>query len=135
MCCNLRVISHLNVSSVHSSDGGLYRCQAENTVRHFLDAWVSECHSESVSNIFRFHRYRHLLSLRAGSLVLENSKIFFFETHNCPPTPGGHGGSLLAAQCVWAALLPWSPQCHRRFQVSFHLNVKEGENVSIHCNL
>ena len=32
----LRVISHLNVSSVHSSDGGLYRCQAENTVRPFF---------------------------------------------------------------------------------------------------
>ena len=35
-CAVLRVISHLNVSSVHSSDGGLYRCQAENTVRHFF---------------------------------------------------------------------------------------------------
>ena len=30
-----RVISHLNVSSAHSSDGGLYRCQAENAVRLF----------------------------------------------------------------------------------------------------
>ena len=30
-----RVISHLNVSSVHSSDGGLYRCQAQNSVSFF----------------------------------------------------------------------------------------------------
>ena len=28
-----RVISHLNISSIHSSDGGLYRCRASNTVR------------------------------------------------------------------------------------------------------
>ena len=27
-----RVISHLNISSVHSSDGGLYRCEASNSV-------------------------------------------------------------------------------------------------------
>ena len=30
-----RVISHLNVSSVHSSDGGLYRCQAQNSVSFY----------------------------------------------------------------------------------------------------
>ena len=35
-----RVISHLNVSSVHSSDGGLYRCQAQNSVS-FLIYWIS----------------------------------------------------------------------------------------------
>ena len=26
------VISHLNISSLHSSDGGLYKCSAANTV-------------------------------------------------------------------------------------------------------
>ena len=26
------VISHLNISSLHSSDGGLYKCRAENSV-------------------------------------------------------------------------------------------------------
>ena len=26
------VISHLNISSVHTSDGGLYKCRASNTI-------------------------------------------------------------------------------------------------------
>ena len=51
-CAVLRVISHLNVSSVHSSDGGLYRCQAENTVRHFFSVEQSQR-----SDFFETHNF------------------------------------------------------------------------------
>ena len=64
-----RVISHLNVSSVHSSDGGLYRCQAQNSVSFY------DIKDIVVHNVYSYLRWGWSLTPQGWMCMVRHHRV------------------------------------------------------------
>ena len=64
-----RVISHLNVSSVHSSDGGLYRCQAQNSVSFY------DIKDIVVHNVYSYLRWGWSLTPQGWMCMVHHHRV------------------------------------------------------------